>query len=274
MQGEIVAEQLVFPEGPVWHGDQLYFVEIGAGRVSRFTPGRGVERFAQTGGGPNGATLARDGSLYVTQNGGMARESRATPSIQRISSHGDVSIVTREVGGVALEGPNDLAFGPDGRLYFTDPRGSSDPAKNNNPGRLFVWDVAQQRGELLFELGPVFPNGIAFDREGTLLWTESFSRRVMARRDSTSEVVIELPERHFPDGFCIGADGTLYVASTYAHCVTVIERGRVVERLMCGDGMPTNCCFAGDDLYVTESRRGTLWRFALGKPGLALHAGA
>jgi sugar lactone lactonase YvrE len=86
--------------------------------------------------------------------------------------------------------------------------------------------------------------------------------------------VIELRERHFPDGFCIGADGTLYVASTYAHCVTVIERGRVVERLMCGDGMPTNCCFAGDDLYVTESRRGTLWRFALGKPGLALHAGA
>src|ERR1700759_1852908 len=68
MQGEIVAEQLAFPEGPVWHEGQLYFVEIGAGRVSRFTPGRGVERFAQTGGGPNGATLGRDGNLYVTQN--------------------------------------------------------------------------------------------------------------------------------------------------------------------------------------------------------------
>jgi gluconolactonase len=273
MQGEIVAEQLAFPEGPVWHAGQLFFVEIAGGRVSRFVPERGVEPVARTGGGPNGATLARDGSLYVTQNGGVQREDRAEPGIQRISSAGDVSIVTREVAGIALEGPNDLAFGPDGRLYFTDPRGSSDPAKNQNPGRLFAWDPAAQRGELLFELGPVFPNGIAFDGAGDLLWTESFSRRVMTRRDAKPELVIELPERHYPDGFCVGADGLLYVASTYAHCVTVIDRGRIVDRLMCGDGMPTNCCFAGNDLYVTESRHGTLWRFALGKPGLALHAG-
>jgi sugar lactone lactonase YvrE len=27
--------------------------------------------------------------------------------------------------------------------------------------------------------------------------------------------------------------------------------------------MPTNCCFGGSDLYVTESRYGTLWRFRL-----------
>lgn len=278
MQGEIVAEKLAFPEGPVWHEGVLYFVEIASGAVSRYRPGQGVERFALPGGGPNGAALGPEHVLYVTQNGGMTRDNRRTPSIQHLAldadahaaHHGLVTELTREVASVPLGAPNDLAFGPDGRLYFTDPRGFPDPARNKQPGRIFAWDLARGVGELVIELGAVFPNGIAFDREGTMLWSETFSRRVMALRDDKLELVVELPERHFPDGFCIDQDGRLYVASTYGHCVSVIEDGRVIERLMCGDGMPTNCCFAGTDLYVTESRHGTLWRFAIGKGGLLL----
>ena len=82
-----------------------------------------------------------------------------------------------------LEGPNDLAFGDDGRLWFTDPRGSDDPAANDRPGRIFAVDPSSGEGELVIELGPVFPNGIAFLADGTLVWTESFSRRVMAMVD-------------------------------------------------------------------------------------------
>jgi sugar lactone lactonase YvrE len=86
-------------------------------------------------------------------------------------------------------------------------------------------------------------------------------------------VIVELPERHAPDGLCVDADGRLYVASTYAHAVSIVEAGVLVDRLVCGDGMPTNCCFGGSDLYVTESRRGTLWRFPLGRAGLPLPFG-
>lgn len=273
MRGEIVADKLAFPEGPVWHGGALYFVEIAAGRLSRYTPGRGVEAIAQTGGGPNGATLGPGDALYVTQNGGMRREGRTTPGIQRVTTDGHVELLVSEIAGMALEGPNDLAFGPDGRLYFTDPRGVADPRRNENPGRLFVWDLVAGRGELLRELGPVFPNGIAFDATGALVWTESFSRRVMTLCNGQIETLIELPEQHFPDGFCVGADGRLYVAATFGHCVDVIEHGRIVDRFECGDGMVTNCCFAGTDLYVTESRQGTLWRFPVGRPGLPLFTG-
>ena len=91
--------------------------------------------------------------------------------------------------------------------------------------------------------------------------------------DGEPEVVTQLPERHAPDGLCVGADGRLYVASTYAHCVSVVDDDEIVDRLMCGDGMATNCCFGGTDLYVTESRRGTLWRFPLGRKGLGLKFG-
>ena len=274
MNGEIVASGLEFPEGPVWLDGTIWFTEILGGHVSRWTPDGGIERVAATGGGPNGATAAADGSLYVTQNGGMGKGGRTTPGIQRVSTDGTVELVVTEVAGLRLDGPNDLAFGPDGRLWFTDPRGDSDPAKNSLPGRIFALDLASGDGELIVELGPVFPNGIAFLADGTLVWTESFTRRVMRLAGGTPEVLIELPPLHFPDGCCVGADGKLYVASTYAHCVSVVEGGEIVDRYPCADGMVTNCCFGGEtgtDLYVTDSRNGTLWRYELGVGGLPLH---
>jgi gluconolactonase len=271
MDGEIVASGLQFPEGPVWLDGTVLFTEIEGGVVTRWSAGM-LAPVASTGGGPNGAALGSDGALYVTQNGGIGEGPRATPGIQRVDlDTGEVASLVTSVDGIQLEGPNDLAFGPDGRLWFTDPRGAADPAHNQRPGRLFVLDTASGEGQLVRELGPVFPNGIAFLGDGTLVWTESFSRRVMALVDGDEEVVIELPEMHFPDGLCVGRDGKLYVASTFAHCVSVVDDGQIVDRLACGDGMVTNCCFGDTDLYVTESRRHTLWRFPLGVEGLPLH---
>ena len=268
MTGDVIATGLQFPEGPVWRDDALFFTEIERGVVSRWTVDGAVGSVATTGGGPNGAACGPDGALYVTQNGGMTREARTTPGIQRVTLDGEVTMVATAVAGRALEGPNDLAFDAGGRLWFTDPRGPADPARNDRPGRIFALDVATGEGELVIELGPVFPNGIAFLADGNLVWTESFTRRVVALVDGHPDVVVELPERHYPDGLGVGADGRLYVASTYAHCVSVVHDGVVVDRLPCGDGMPTNCCFGDTDLYVTESRHGTLWRFPVGVAGL------
>jgi len=275
MKAEQVAEGLKFPEGPVWAGGALYFTEIAAGRVCRWSAARGVEQVAETGGGPNGATLGADGQLYITQNGGHGRDqsARVPGAIQRVSLEGRVELVANAVAGIKLDAPNDLAFGPDGRLYFTDPRGDPDAAKNTASGRLFALDLRSGQGELVRELGPVYPNGIGFDAGGALTWVESFSRKGYRLQDGQAKLLFELPERHFPDGFCFDASGRMYVASTYAHCVSVIERGEIVERFVCHEkGMVTNCCFGGTDLYVTESRIGTLWRIALGVQPLALRS--
>ncbi len=68
-------------------------------------------------------------------------------------------MLATEIDGVRLDAPNDLAFGPDGRLWFTDPRGDA-AVTNLLPGRLFFYDVNTGDGEVVVELEAVYPNGI------------------------------------------------------------------------------------------------------------------
>lgn len=268
MDGEIIATGLNFPEGPVVVGDDIFFVEYEGGRVSRWNERDGVREVANTGGRPNGAALAPDGSLYVTQSGG-----NGTPAgILQLDPGGQFRTVADNVGGFALEHPCDLAFGPDGRLWFTDPNGLPDQATYRGPGRIFALDIATRRGELVLEVGSGFPNGIGFNADGELVWAESFSRLVRKFKDGEVHNVIALPEKHLPDGICWDEDGRLYAATTYSHSVTVIEHGAVVDSMRCEGGAPTNCCFDGNALITTDARRGALWRHELGVRGMPLTA--
>lgn len=275
---------LSFPEGPVVLDDgSVVFTEITAGRLRRWD-GAALTTFAVTGGGPNGATLGVDGSVWVAQNGGMGADPNAQPpdmrrpaGIQRVRD-GVVEMVITEAAGLPLVSPNDLAFGPDHRLYFTDPNGASTGA-DTGPGRIFVLDTDSGETELLVELRRVYPNGIAFSPSGDLLYTESFSRRVMTLQKGVGGFVAEelcvLPERHFPDGFAVAADGTLAVAATRSGGVDLVSAGgELVDHLPIVDrGMVTNCAFAGNLLYVTESRFGGLYERQTGLTGLPLLRG-
>src|SRR5690349_17744829 len=73
MRAEVVCTGVRFGEGPVWCGDgTLVVTSVAEGALYRVhvDASRG-ERFADTGGGANGAALAADGSILVTQNGGI-----------------------------------------------------------------------------------------------------------------------------------------------------------------------------------------------------------
>jgi gluconolactonase len=272
------SDGLGWPEGPALLPDgSVVFVETYRGRVSRWTEGGGVTEYAFVGGGPNAVVVAGDGALFLTQNGGVVgawrSEHRRPPSIQRIGPDGKVEIVATHIDGRTLSAPNDLAFGPDGRLYFTDPVGGYDPVGRPDPGYIFAMNP-DGTGDVLVELPPTFPNGIAVEADGSVVWVESYTRAVRRRQAAGAvEQVCILPETTIPDGFKIAANGDFYVAGIANRGIDVVRPdGTFVETIPVGL-CPTNCAFDGSTLYVTDAgpagtpdrpgMAGSLWAVAL-----------
>ena len=71
----VIADDLWFPEGPVWVGDgSLLVVEIRRQTLTRIWLDGRKSIVAKLGGGPNGAALGPDGYCYVVNNGGSAHD--------------------------------------------------------------------------------------------------------------------------------------------------------------------------------------------------------
>ena len=256
MKVTMLAEGLGWPEGPTKLPDgSLAFVEAYRGQVSVLTK-TGVKQHAYVGGGPNAVLAADDGYLYVTQNGGIVGPWRAKdqrpPSIQRISPDGKVEVMFTEIGGITLKAPNDLAFTPDGRLIFTDPGGEWDPKSPPDPSYLFAINP-DGTAKLLEQLPATYPNGIAIEADGSIVWVESFTRAVM-RRTTAGKIsrIATLPQTSVPDGFKIAANGNYYIATLPSNGVDIVSPdGQHVGLLKVGKA-PTNCLFDGSTLYVTD----------------------
>jgi gluconolactonase len=272
-----LATGLGFTEGPAVLADgRLAFVN-GVDSLLAYEGGR-ITPLVYTRGGPNGLTTGSDGALYVAQSGLSGGLGAAMPpGVQRAWPDGSVELLATRIAGYALGAPNDLAFGPDGRLYLTDPGGPYDRAINTRPGRIFA--LGTDTSDLVLELGNVYVNGVGFDCDCRLVWTESFTRRLMRLGGERQIVLHAFPDGHVPDGFAIADDGRIYVATLTSRGISVIApSGQLLEHLPV-DGWPTNCAFLGDQLYVTavsaleDHGTGMLWSIETGARGLPLHRG-
>jgi gluconolactonase len=267
-----VAVRLGALEGPVWtNGGSLVVTSLSRGllyQIDDQMDEAGPQVLAETGGGPNGLAEGSDGSIWVAQNGGAPMASRSlrkvTPSIQRVRDGQVEDLVTS-----GLDAPNDCVFAPDGRLWFTDPRGGlagADPT----PGRVCALDPTTLRLEVLTD-GPLYPNGLAFglDPEDFYLAESSTGRVLHARRRSDGigelEVFAELPDGA-PDGMAVDRQGNLLVAGGGANAVYVFDpAGALIDTIEVGGTervMVTNLCFGGDDgdtLFITVFKGGRVF---------------
>lgn len=269
MRAEIVATGVPFGEGPVWCADgTLVVTSVAAGALFRIDSAGGTAvRFAETGGGANGAALAADGSIVVTQNGGFdvsatgfvkgappVTSSPMTPGLQLVTPDGAVIALLED----GFHAPNDLCVAADGTVYFTDP--GHYPPPEPNFGRVFAFE--RDGTARVVADGFVYCNGIAVDRNGDLVVVEGRGLQRLLP-DGSREWVIEKLGRGGGDGFCLDADGRFYVGSTVEHGVRVVDPdGTVVDFLeIDGEGLTTNCCFGGSDLrtlYATDAIPGNV----------------
>ena len=263
-----------YTEGPAYCGSgTVAFTSMAEGRVI-IARGSEIVREVVTGGGPTGLVTDAAGDIYVVQNSGQwGAPAHPVALLCRITA---TSI--EPVMDLPLVAPNDLAFGPDGRLYITDPIDQS-ALDRPVPGRVFAVDLATGEAKLISD-DLLFPNGLAFDSRGCLFVAETFPSRIV-RLDPTprgrwSAQVLAHTVDGAPDGIAFDTQDRLWAAVNKSDSVQVFDpSGALVERIDTGEGSyPSNLCFGEPGtLYVTAAGMGGVKEVTVDAAGLALRTG-
>jgi gluconolactonase len=280
---ELIADGLGFPEGPVVMADgSVIVVEISASRISRCWKGK-RETICEIGGGPNGAALGPDGALYVCNNGGMdaktmssAHGAGAEGRIERLDiSTGKVERLYESCDEISLEGPNDIVFDADGRMWFTDLGKSYDGVRTASGLFSALPDgttiTAIDRQALSYNGIGLAPDGgkvyVADTHQARLY---SYDHKVEAQRPTW---IATAPGYVSFDSLAVTAVGNICIGTLRSGGITTVMADGTTTFLPFDDRYVTNIAFGGDDMmdaYLTLSTTGRLIKTRWDEPGLTL----
>jgi len=194
---------------------------------------RQVHEFSNPGGRPLGIETDRDGTLVVAN---------AIHGLQRIDRAGNVTTLLREIGGEPAHDVNNLAIGPDGKIYFSissskfsaaEYRGTYDASlldimEHGGNGSVYSFDPGSGEVRLLLD-DLNYANGVAISLDGRFLVVSETGQYRVSKywlsgdKMGTSEVLLDnLPG--FPDNLKTGANGRFWLG-------LVAPRNNLVDRL-------------------------------------------
>lgn len=295
---EIIAEGLLFPEGPIIMPDgSVIFVEMQRKTLSRAWGGE-VEVISELGGGPNGAALGPDGAVYVCNNGGSdfvtiegfnvpthASADYTTGRIERVDlGTGRFERLYDSTLDHPLSSPNDLVFDAQGGLWFTD-LGKGYQRHRQRSGLFYC----RHDGSLIREAAHGFLglNGVGLSPDETVvyaaetwtskLWAFDVSGEGMVARGpftAPARCVCTQPGHVYFDSLAVQSNGDICVATLLNGGITVITPQGVSRHVPFPDMMVTNICFGGEDMqdaYLTLSGKGMLVKTRWPDKGLRLN---
>jgi gluconolactonase len=272
---EKIATGFVFTEGPIWDASQgcLFFSDIPANKMRKWTEAKGAELFREPSGKSNGLTLDKQGRLIACEH--------ANRRVSRTEKDGKVVTIADKYNGKKLNSPNDVVVKSDGSIYFSDPPyGLTAEFGNLGEQELPFQGVFRLSadGKTLTLLTDDFdrPNGLAFSPDESLLYIDDsehvFVRVFDVKPDGTianGRMFAELKgtEPGTTDGMKVDSKGNVYVTGprgiwVYAPSgekLGMIDVPEVAANLAWGDK-------DWKTLYITGST--SLYRIRLGIEGI------
>lgn len=252
-------------EGPACDSEgHIFAVNYGSqGTIGRVSPTGVAEVFVTLPEGSvgNGIRFDRDGSFFVADYTGH-NVLKVDPVSRSVTVHSHEPRMNQ---------PNDLAMGPDGMLY------ASDPDWKNGSGQVWLIDTEGKATLLASDMGTT--NGIEVSPDGrTLYVNESQQRRIWAfdllksGRLGEKRLLREFPDHGF-DGMRCDVDGNLYVTRYGKGTVVKLSPdGGTLREIVLPGKRPSNICFGGPDgctAFVTEVDNQQLVSFRVERPGMA-----
>jgi len=269
---EKVAGGFQFTEGPVWapmtialdgrgasrNQGALFFTDV---RTNEVWSWDGKPRRILSGSrGANGLAFAGQGLLACRGGAG---------DLARIAPNGMVTPLVSEYQGRRFNSPNDLALGPGGAVYFTDPIFGGTRVQPVEG----VYRLAADGQVALLVSDMAKPNGVAISRSGIKLYVADSAQAKVRAYDLDEQgkagagYDFATGIAGTPDGMALDCRGNLYVAAGGGVWVFDADGNRL--GVIKTPEEPTNCAFGGTDgktLFITA--RTSVYRIRLGIAGM------
>lgn len=263
----VLGQNYSWAEGPVWDAEtqRLLFSSVPKNRVFAWSTDNGVSGALEPSGhtgfgeppnpkedGSNGLAIDGKGQLLLCQHGDRR--------VARLEKDGTFTTLASHFEGKRLNSPNDLAIGPSGAIYFTDPRfglpkGKQSPLKELEFTGVYRIDPD---GTLHLLLDDLLPNGIAFTPDGKGCYVTDKRRLMRYRVNAAGDLVdgtlfATLPEEGGWDGLAIDSAGNVFACNWAGGVFVFAPDGSHLGTIRTG-GRTSNCCFGGADgqtLFIT-----------------------
>jgi gluconolactonase len=262
---EVVAQDLGFTEGPLWHPDGcLLFSDIPNSRIHRWRSGS-LDVYREPSGQSNGLTLDSAMQLIACEHENR-RVSRGNGGrVEALATHFD---------GKRLNSPNDVVVRSDGRIFFTDPPyGITEEQRELPYNGVFSISLGGDLSLLVTDFDR--PNGLAFSPDERTLYIADTARDHVRAFDvapdgtlSNGRIFAEVREHGRPDGMKIDRDGRLFVC---AKTVQVFAAdGRPLGVIDCPQ-LPANCAWGEDGSTLFITARTAVYSTTVATTGIAPH---
>jgi gluconolactonase len=241
-----VAGSYQFTEGPaVDSNGNIFFSDVNAGRIYKWSPDGNVSVFLEGLSRPNGLMFDKSGNLIACE-GGNGR-------LLSINPQGQITVLVDQYNGTRFNEPNDLWIDAQGGIYFTDPAYQSPVVQDGQ----HVYYLASNHSTVTRVINDMKqPNGLVGTADGKTLYIADYGANQTFAYQINSDGTLT-NKRLFAsvgsDGMDLDASGNLYL--TTPNKVQIFDAsGNHLQDIAIAQENPTNVAFGGADhltLFIT-----------------------